>query len=126
MQKITIFGKGGIGKSTLSANLAAVYAKRGKKVILVGCDPKHDTTISLTDGKPIRTVVEQSVFMDASGGDLSKILARAGASAGRSTSSRTPASSTRAATTSPSSTCWETWSAAASPPRSGKASRTRS
>ena len=76
MQKITIFGKGGIGKSTLSANLAAVYARRGRKVILVGCDPKHDTTISLTDGKPIRTVVEQSVFMDSAGGDLSKILVR--------------------------------------------------
>jgi len=76
VQKITIFGKGGIGKSTLSANLAAVYAKRGLKVILVGCDPKHDTTISLTDGKPIRTVVEHSAFMDSSGGDLSKILVR--------------------------------------------------
>ncbi len=76
MQKITIFGKGGIGKSTLSANLAAVYAKKGLKVILVGCDPKHDTTISLTDGKPIRTVVEHSAFMDSSGGDLSKILVK--------------------------------------------------
>ena len=50
LQKITIFGKGGIGKSTLSANLAAVYAKHGLKVILVGCDPKHDTTIS-SDGR---------------------------------------------------------------------------
>lgn len=76
MQKITIFGKGGIGKSTLSGNLAAVYARRGLKVILVGCDPKHDTTIALTDGKPIRTVVEQSAFMDSSSGDLSNILVR--------------------------------------------------
>ena len=76
MQKITIFGKGGIGKSTLSGNLAAVYAKKGLKVILVGCDPKHDTTIALTDGRPIRTVVEHSAFMDSSGGDLSKILVK--------------------------------------------------
>ncbi len=76
MRKITIFGKGGIGKSTLSGNLAAVYAKKGLKVILVGCDPKHDTTIALTDGRPIRTVVEHSAFMDSSGGDLSKILVK--------------------------------------------------
>ena len=76
MQKITVFGKGGIGKSTLSANLAAVYANQGLKVLLVGCDPKHDTTIALTDGKPIRTVVEQSAFMDSSGADLSRILVR--------------------------------------------------
>ncbi|MEK7384510.1 MAG: nitrogenase component 1, partial [Elusimicrobiota bacterium] len=76
MQKITIFGKGGIGKSTLSANLAAVYARQGKRVLLVGCDPKHDTTIALTDGKPIRTVVEQSAFMDSRGSDLSQLLVR--------------------------------------------------
>ncbi|HAZ08198.1 MAG TPA: hypothetical protein DCZ01_06695 [Elusimicrobia bacterium] len=76
MQRITIFGKGGIGKSTLSANLAAVYARQGKRVLLVGCDPKHDTTVALTDGKPIRTVVEQSAFMDSRGSDLSQILVR--------------------------------------------------
>ncbi|MFI5360705.1 MAG: nitrogenase component 1 [Elusimicrobiota bacterium] len=76
MQKITIFGKGGIGKSTLSANLAAVYARQGKRVLLVGCDPKHDTTVALTDGKPIRTVVEHSAFMDSRGSDLSQILVR--------------------------------------------------
>lgn len=76
MQKITIFGKGGIGKSTLSANLAAVYARQGLRVLLVGCDPKHDTTIALTDGRPIKTVVEQAAFMDSAGGDLSRILVR--------------------------------------------------
>jgi nitrogenase iron protein NifH len=76
MQRITIFGKGGIGKSTLSANLAAVYAGRGLKVLLVGCDPKHDTTLALTGGKSIRTVVEQSAFMDSSRPDLSRIVVR--------------------------------------------------
>ncbi len=76
MHRITIFGKGGIGKSTLSANLAAVYARGGKKVLLVGCDPKHDTTVALTDGRPIPTVVERSVFMDSGSGDPEKILVR--------------------------------------------------
>ncbi|MEE8424467.1 MAG: AAA family ATPase, partial [Elusimicrobiota bacterium] len=63
-EKIVIFGKGGIGKSTICSNLAAAYSKRGKKVLLVGCDPKHDTTISLTEGKPIKTAVELPGFMD--------------------------------------------------------------
>ena len=76
MHRITIFGKGGIGKSTVSANLAAVYARGGKKVLLVGCDPKHDTTVALTDGRPIPTVVERSVFMDSGSGDPEKILVR--------------------------------------------------
>jgi nitrogenase iron protein NifH len=76
MQRIAIFGKGGIGKSTLAANLAAVYARQGKRVLLVGCDPKHDTTVALTEGRPIRTVVEASAFMDSSRGDLSQVLVR--------------------------------------------------
>ncbi|MFA6316122.1 MAG: nitrogenase component 1 [Elusimicrobiota bacterium] len=76
MERIAIFGKGGIGKSTLSGNLAAVYARQGKRVLLVGCDPKHDTTVALTEGPPIKTVVEASMFMDQAGGDISKVLVR--------------------------------------------------
>ncbi len=67
MHKIAIFGKGGIGKSTLSANLAVVFARQGRRVLLVGCDPKHDTTVAVTEGKPIPTVVEQSMFMGGRG-----------------------------------------------------------
>ena len=51
MLKIAIYGKGGIGKSTVTANLAAAFACLGKKVIQIGCDPKADSTINLLGGK---------------------------------------------------------------------------
>lgn len=43
-----IYGKGGIGKSTTSSNLSAAFSKLGKRVIQIGCDPKHDSTFTLT------------------------------------------------------------------------------
>ena len=52
MLKIAIYGKGGIGKSTVTSNLAAAFAKMGKKVIQIGCDPKADSTINLLGGHP--------------------------------------------------------------------------
>ena len=76
MQKIAIFGKGGIGKSTFSANLAAAYARRGLRVLLVGCDPKHDTTLALTEGAPIRTAVEHSAFMDSGNTGAESLVVR--------------------------------------------------
>jgi len=56
---IVIFGKGGIGKSTVAANLSSVYALQGRKVLHVGCDPKHDSTLSLVDGGLIETFMEK-------------------------------------------------------------------
>ena len=47
MLKLAIYGKGGIGKSTTTANLAAAFSVLGKKVIQIGCDPKADSTINL-------------------------------------------------------------------------------
>jgi light-independent protochlorophyllide reductase subunit L len=55
--KIAVYGKGGIGKSTFSSNLSAAFGRLGKKTIQVGCDPKHDSTFTLT-GSLIPTVVE--------------------------------------------------------------------
>lgn len=52
MLKIAIYGKGGIGKSTVTGNLAAAFASLGKKVIQIGCDPKADSTINLLGGEP--------------------------------------------------------------------------
>ncbi len=43
-----VYGKGGIGKSTTSSNLSAAFSKIGKKVLQIGCDPKHDSTFTLT------------------------------------------------------------------------------
>lgn len=76
MEKIAIFGKGGSGKSTFAANLAAACARRGRRVLLVGCDPKHDTTVLLTDGRPIATVVERDAAGDAGREDPERLVVR--------------------------------------------------
>ena len=57
MLKVAIYGKGGIGKSTVTSNLAAAFAMMGKKVIQIGCDPKADSTINLLGGEPLRPVM---------------------------------------------------------------------
>jgi len=54
-----MYGKGGIGKSTVSSNISAVLAKQGKKVLHVGCDPKADSTLTLLDGQPVKTVIQK-------------------------------------------------------------------
>ncbi|QIB70706.1 AAA family ATPase [Aminipila butyrica] len=57
-QEIAIYGKGGIGKSTLSANLSAALADWGKSVLQIGCDPKHDSTRLLLNGRKITTILD--------------------------------------------------------------------
>lgn len=57
MLKIAVYGKGGIGKSTVTSNLAAAFASLGKRVIQIGCDPKADSTINLLGGEPLRPVM---------------------------------------------------------------------
>ena len=56
-QIIAIYGKGGIGKSTTSSNLSAAFSKMGKRVLQIGCDPKHDSTFTLTK-KMLPTVID--------------------------------------------------------------------
>jgi len=58
MRQIAIYGKGGIGKSTVSSNLSVALRERGLEVMQVGCDPKRDSTRSLTGGHMIPTVLE--------------------------------------------------------------------
>jgi len=56
--RIAIYGKGGIGKSTITANLAAALADQGKSVLQIGCDPKHDSTRLLLNGKRVMTALD--------------------------------------------------------------------
>ncbi|MGZ8261053.1 MAG: chlorophyllide a reductase iron protein subunit X [Caldimonas sp.] len=59
-QIIAIYGKGGIGKSFTLANLSYMMAQQGRKVLLIGCDPKSDTTSLLFGGKACPTIIETS------------------------------------------------------------------
>jgi 3,8-divinyl chlorophyllide a/chlorophyllide a reductase subunit X len=59
-QIIAIYGKGGIGKSFALANLSYMMAQQGKRVLLIGCDPKSDTTSLLFGGRACPTIIETS------------------------------------------------------------------
>ena len=56
-QVYAVYGKGGIGKSTTSSNLSAAFSMLGKRVLQIGCDPKHDSTFTLT-GRLVPTVID--------------------------------------------------------------------
>ena len=58
MRKIAIYGKGGIGKSTTTQNTVAGLAEMGRKVMVVGCDPKADSTRLLLGGLSQKTVLD--------------------------------------------------------------------
>ena len=58
MIKFAIYGKGGIGKSTAACNISAALAKKGLKVMQIGCDPKADSTALLRGDKAIPTVLD--------------------------------------------------------------------
>ena len=57
---IAIYGKGGIGKSFTLSNLSYMMAQQGKRVLLIGCDPKSDTTSLLFGGRSCPTIIETS------------------------------------------------------------------
>ena len=58
MFQVAIYGKGGIGKSTMSANISVTLSNMGKDVMQVGCDPKHDSTRLLLNGNTQTTVLD--------------------------------------------------------------------
>ena len=141
MRKVAIYGKGGIGKSTTTQNTVAALAEMGKKVMVVGCDPKADSTRLLLGGLAQKTVLDtlreegEDVDLDdirrvgygktlctESGGPEPASAARDAASSPRSTCWSSSAPTRRARTWNTSSTtCWATWSAAVSRCRSARA-----
>ncbi|MCP1675863.1 light-independent protochlorophyllide reductase subunit L [Natronocella acetinitrilica] len=58
-----VYGKGGIGKSTTSSNLSVAFSKLGKRVLQIGCDPKHDSTFTLTK-RLVPTVIDSLEAVD--------------------------------------------------------------
>ena len=82
MFQLAVYGKGGIGKSTMSANISLMLAQRGHTVMQIGCDPKHDSTRLLLRGGSQRTVLDyvrevpegdrrlEDVMVEGSGGVL--------------------------------------------------------
>ncbi len=69
-QIIAIYGKGGIGKSFSLANLSYMMAQQGKRVLLIGCDPKSDTTSLLFGGRACPTIIETSAKKKLSGEEV--------------------------------------------------------
>ena len=69
-QIIAIYGKGGIGKSFTLANLSHMMAEDGKRVLLIGCDPKSDTTSLLFGGKACPTIIETSTRKKLAGEEV--------------------------------------------------------
>ncbi|MBO4819369.1 MAG: AAA family ATPase [Firmicutes bacterium] len=74
--EIAVYGKGGIGKSTICADLSAALAERGRKVLQIGCDPKHDSTRLLMGGKMLPTVLEYLRDTPAEETKLSEVLGK--------------------------------------------------
>ena len=69
-QVIAIYGKGGSGKSFALSNLSYMMAQQGKRVLLIGCDPKSDTTSLLFGGKSCPTIIETSAKKKLAGEDV--------------------------------------------------------
>lgn len=69
-QIIAIYGKGGSGKSFALANLSYMMAQQGKRVLLIGCDPKSDTTSLLFGGKSTPTIIETSAKKKLAGEEI--------------------------------------------------------
>ncbi len=69
-QVIAIYGKGGSGKSFALSNLSYMMAQQGKRVLLIGCDPKSDTTSLLFGGKSCPTIIETSARKKLAGEEV--------------------------------------------------------
>lgn len=76
MERIAVYGKGGVGKSVVATSLSASWGRRGKRVLHVGCDPKHDSAVRLLGSEqPLRTVLEV-LAQDSECGSTESIVQR--------------------------------------------------
>jgi nitrogenase iron protein NifH len=57
MRTLAFYGKGGIGKTTVASNVSVLFAREGRRVLQVGCDPKHDSSYKLVGRDQVRTVM---------------------------------------------------------------------
>ncbi|MBR2255314.1 MAG: AAA family ATPase [Candidatus Methanomethylophilaceae archaeon] len=73
MIQVAVYGKGGIGKSTVSANISYQLAGRGLKVVQVGCDPKHDSTRLLLGGRTQNTLLDSVRSGETDVGDVAAV-----------------------------------------------------
>jgi len=74
MREIAFYGKGGIGKSTVCANLSAALAVVGRRVLQIGCDPKHDSSRLLTHGAAVTTALDYMRVTNPADYKLDEIL----------------------------------------------------
>lgn len=72
-KRIAIYGKGGIGKTTISVNLALLLARRGLRTLLVGCDPKKDTARLLSD-RPLPALMEKYEALKSGAATAEEVL----------------------------------------------------
>ena len=72
LKQVAIYGKGGIGKSTIAANLSAAMALAGRQILQIGCDPKQDSTRLLLEGRRVTTVLD---YLRATGPDNRSLAA---------------------------------------------------
>ena len=77
MKRIAIYGKGGIGKSTISSNLSAAWSAEGRRVLHIGCDPKADSTRLLMRGSEVKPVLD--ILRENRGGASLDALVQEGA-----------------------------------------------
>jgi nitrogenase iron protein NifH len=146
LRQAAIYGKGGIGKSTTTQNLVAALAEAGKKVMIVGCDPKADSTRLILHAKAQNSVMElaaeagsvedlelEDVLSVGYGGI--KCVESGGPEPGVGCAGRGVITAINfleeegaytTTSTSSSTTCSATWSAAASPCRSARTRRRKS
>ncbi|MDY6966620.1 MAG: nitrogenase iron protein NifH [Halobacteriota archaeon] len=73
-RQIAIYGKGGIGKSTIAANLSAAFSGEGLSVFQIGCDPKHDSTSMLNDGRLLPTILDQTRKKEATVESIEEVI----------------------------------------------------